>query len=72
MWNPQFCFDSFMYITFVVKCLINCFLFLQNRELQIMRKLEHVNIVKLKYFFYSSGDKVRNYFFFVIFGEKTW
>ena len=37
-----------------------------------MRKLEHVNIVKLKYFFYSSGDKVRNYFFFVIFGEKTW
>ena len=23
-----------------------------------MRKLEHSNIVKLKYFFYSSGDKV--------------
>lgn len=23
-----------------------------------MRKLEHCNIVKLKYFFYSSGDKV--------------
>ena len=23
-----------------------------------MRKLEHQNIVKLKYFFYSSGDKV--------------
>lgn len=34
----------------------NCF---QNRELQIMRRLEHCNIVKLKYFFYSSGDKVR-------------
>lgn len=32
----------------------------QNRELQIMRKLEHVNIVKLKYFFYSAGEKVRN------------
>lgn len=23
-----------------------------------MRRLEHCNIVKLKYFFYSSGDKV--------------
>lgn len=31
---------------------------LQNRELQIMRRLEHCNIVKLKYFFYSSGEKV--------------
>lgn len=30
----------------------------QNRELQIMRRLEHCNIVKLKYFFYSSGEKV--------------
>lgn len=29
----------------------------KNRELQIMRKLEHQNIVQLKYFFYSSGDK---------------
>lgn len=29
----------------------------KNRELQIMRKLNHPNIVKLKYFFYSSGDK---------------
>lgn len=36
----------------------NFFLCPQNRELQIMRKLEHCNIVKLKYFFYSSGDKV--------------
>ena len=24
-----------------------------------MRRLEHCNIVKLKYFFYSSGEKVR-------------
>lgn len=29
----------------------------KNRELQIMRKLEHCNIVDLKYFFYSQGDK---------------
>ncbi|XP_060606498.1 glycogen synthase kinase-3 beta-like isoform X2 [Ruditapes philippinarum] len=29
----------------------------KNRELQIMRKLEHHNIVKLKYFFYSAGEK---------------
>ena len=30
----------------------------QNRELQIMRQLEHENIVRLKFFFYSSGEKV--------------
>ncbi|EEC11886.1 conserved hypothetical protein [Ixodes scapularis] len=29
----------------------------ENRELQIMRRLDHCNIVKLKYFFYSSGDE---------------
>uniref|UniRef100_A0AAR2JC38 Glycogen synthase kinase-3 beta n=1 Tax=Pygocentrus nattereri TaxID=42514 RepID=A0AAR2JC38_PYGNA len=29
----------------------------KNRELQIMRKLDHCNIVRLRYFFYSSGDK---------------
>ncbi|WKX91762.1 hypothetical protein Q1695_010080 [Nippostrongylus brasiliensis] len=29
----------------------------KNRELQIMRKLSHPNIVKLKYFFYSGGEK---------------
>lgn len=29
----------------------------KNREIQIMRRLEHCNIVKLKYFFYSSGEK---------------
>jgi len=33
---------------------------MQNRELQIMRKLDHDNIVRLRYFFYSSGDKVIN------------
>ena len=33
-------------------------LYFQNRELQIMRKLEHLNIVKLKFFFYSAGEKV--------------
>ncbi|KAH8294961.1 hypothetical protein KR018_004735 [Drosophila ironensis] len=29
----------------------------KNRELQIMRKLRHENIVTLKFFFYSSGEK---------------
>jgi len=29
----------------------------KNRELQIMRRLEHCNIVKLMYFFYTSGEK---------------
>jgi len=29
----------------------------KNRELQIMRKLDHCNIVKLRYFFYTSGEK---------------
>ncbi|XP_038669002.1 glycogen synthase kinase-3 beta-like [Scyliorhinus canicula] len=29
----------------------------KNRELQIMRKLDHINIVRLRYYFYSSGDK---------------
>lgn len=41
------------------RLLICLFLPLQNRELQIMRRLEHCNIVKLKFFFYSSGEKVR-------------
>lgn len=39
--------------------LLKFHVFPQNRELQIMRKLDHCNIVKLKYFFYSSGEKVR-------------
>lgn len=29
----------------------------KNRELQIMRRLDHVNIVSLLYFFYTSGEK---------------
>ncbi|XP_062383667.1 glycogen synthase kinase-3 beta-like [Sardina pilchardus] len=29
----------------------------KNRELQIMRKLDHCNIVRLRYYFYSNGDK---------------
>ncbi|XP_017065278.2 putative glycogen synthase kinase-3 homolog [Drosophila eugracilis] len=29
----------------------------KNRELQIMRKLRHDNIITLKWFFYSSGEK---------------
>ncbi|VIO96774.1 Uncharacterized protein BM_BM12953 [Brugia malayi] len=29
----------------------------KNRELQIMRKLNHKNVVQLKYFFYSGGEK---------------
>ena len=38
--------------------MIHCITLFQNRELQIMRKLEHLNIVKLKFFFYSAGEKV--------------
>lgn len=30
----------------------------QNRELQIMRLVAHPNVVDLKAFFYSNGDKV--------------
>ncbi|KAL7743349.1 hypothetical protein ACLKA6_008329 [Drosophila palustris] len=33
----------------------------KNRELQIMRRLEHCNIVKLLYFFYSSGEKLAEF-----------
>ena len=29
----------------------------KNRELQIMRKLDHCNVCKLEYFFYTSGEK---------------
>jgi glycogen synthase kinase 3 beta len=32
---------------------------LQNRELQIMRIVRHPNIVELKAFYYSNGDRVR-------------
>ena len=40
----------------------------KNRELQIMRKLNHYNIVKLKYFFYTSGEKVH---LFIYKNQKT-
>ena len=29
----------------------------KNRELQIMRRLDHCNILSLLYFFYTSGEK---------------
>ena len=29
----------------------------KNRELQIMKKVDHPNIVRLRYYFYSTGDK---------------
>jgi glycogen synthase kinase 3 beta len=29
----------------------------KNRELQIMKMVDHPNIVSLEYYFYSSGDK---------------
>lgn len=38
----------------------------KNRELQIMRMLEHPNIVQLKHCFYSTGEKVR----FVLFHRR--
>lgn len=34
----------------------------QNRELQIMRLVSHPNVVDLRAFFYSNGDKVRHRF----------
>lgn len=37
----------------------------QNRELQIMRKLDHCNIVRLRWFFYSSGEKVGNFLSYI-------
>ena len=30
----------------------------KNRELQIMRRLDHCNIIRLQFFYYSPGDKV--------------
>jgi glycogen synthase kinase 3 beta len=33
--------------------------FQQNRELQIMRIVRHPNIVQLKAFYYSNGERVR-------------
>ncbi|KRX38009.1 Glycogen synthase kinase-3 beta, partial [Trichinella murrelli] len=34
----------------------------KNRELAIMRRLEHQNVVRLKYFFYSKGEKADELF----------
>lgn len=34
-------------------------LLIQNRELQIMRIVRHPNIVELKAFYYSNGERVR-------------
>lgn len=34
----------------------------QNRELQIMRIVRHPNIVELKAFYYSNGERVRHDF----------
>ena len=31
-----------------------------------MRKLDHCNIVRLRWFFYSSGEKVSNFFNIVL------
>jgi len=29
----------------------------KNRELEVMRKLDHCNVIRLRYFFYSNGEK---------------
>jgi len=38
----------------------------QNRELQMMRLLDHPNVITLHYFFYSTrkGYKVTNFHFY--------
>ena len=33
----------------------------QNRELQIMRIVRHPNIVELKAFYYSNGERVSSF-----------
>ena len=38
----------------------------KNRELQIMRRLDHINIVSLLYFFYTSGEKKVNTNYLII------
>ena len=32
---------------------------MQNRELQIMKQLNHCNVCKLKHYFYQTQDKVK-------------
>lgn len=34
----------------------------KNRELNIMRKLDHCNIVKLLYYFFNEGERVSWFF----------
>ena len=41
---------------------LTTYFYLQNRELQIMRLLSHPNVVDLKAFFYSNGDKASHTF----------
>jgi len=47
----------------VIPCRVRCILrdadSEQNRELQIMRIVRHPNIVQLKAFYYSNGERVR-------------
>ena len=38
----------------------------KNRELQIMRRLDHINSVSLLYFFYTSGEKKVNTNYLII------
>ena len=38
----------------------------QNRELQIMRIVRHPNIVELKAFYYSNGERVCIFFFLML------
>lgn len=53
--------ELFIYMLTFSEC-CGVFRVRQNRELQIMRKLDHCNIVRLRYFFYSSGEKVQPFF----------
>lgn len=44
---------------FVCAASLTCPLLLQNRELQVMRIVRHPNVVQLKSFYYSNGERVR-------------
>lgn len=39
----------------------------KNRELQIMRQLHHVNIVQLKHCFYCKGQKVGEFWSYILY-----
>ena len=51
--------DKRWVVSLLMTALINnlCLSRFKNRELQIMRRLDHCNIVSLLYFFYTSGEK---------------